>query len=27
LPHECWDEAFSTPGLFKWMFDKKNGLN
>ena len=27
LAHGCWDEAFSTPGLYKWMFDKKNGLN
>ena len=23
LEHECWDEAFSTPGIFKWLFDKK----
>lgn len=21
LDHGCWDEAFSTPGLFKWLFD------
>ena len=20
--HGCWDEAFSTPGLFKWLFEK-----
>lgn len=23
LGHVCWDEAFSTPGLFKWLFEKK----
>ena len=23
LGHGCWDEAFSTPGLFKWLFGKK----
>lgn len=23
LGHGCWDEAFSTPGIFKWLFDKK----
>lgn len=23
LGHDCWDEAFSTPGLFKWLFGKK----
>ena len=23
LGHGCWDEAFSTPGLFKWLFEKK----
>lgn len=22
LGHVCWDEAFSTPGLFKWLFGK-----
>lgn len=21
--HGCWDKAFSTPGLFKWLFEKK----
>ena len=23
LGHECWDEAFSTEGLFGWMFGKR----
>ena len=23
LEHGCWDEAFSTPGLLKWLFEKK----
>lgn len=23
LAHGCWDEAFSTPGLFHWLFSKK----
>ena len=23
LAHGCWDEAFSTTGLFKWLFEKK----
>ena len=23
LAHGCWDEAFSTPGLFQWLFSKK----
>ena len=23
LGHGCWDEAFSTAGLFEWMFGKK----
>lgn len=23
LYHGCWDEAFATPGLFKWLFEKK----
>ena len=23
LGHLCWDRAFSTPGLFKWLFSKK----
>lgn len=23
LGHVCWDEAFSTPGLFGWLFGKK----
>ena len=23
LGHGCWDEAFSTPGLFGWLFGKK----
>lgn len=27
LGHLCWDEAFSTPGLFKWLFGKKKGLH
>ena len=22
LGHECWNQAFSTPGLFQWLFDK-----
>jgi predicted peptidase len=22
LAHECWDEAFSTSGLFQWLFNK-----
>ena len=26
LEHGCWDEAFSTTGLFGWLFGKKNGL-
>ena len=26
LGHLCWDKAFSTPGLFKWLFDKKKEL-
>ena len=26
LGHLCWDEAFSTPGLFGWMFGKKSVL-
>ena len=21
LGHECWNKAFSTPGIFKWLFD------
>lgn len=21
--HLCWDSAFSTPGLFKWLFNKR----
>ena len=21
LGHGCWNEAFSTPGIFKWLFD------
>jgi len=24
LGHGCWDEAFSTPGLFGWLFGKRN---
>lgn len=24
LGHGCWDEAFSTKGLFKWLFGKRN---
>lgn len=24
LGHGCWDEAFSTKGLFGWLFGKKN---
>lgn len=24
LAHDCWDEAFSTPGLFQWLFSKNN---
>ena len=23
LGHGCWDEAFSTPGIFNWLFGKK----
>lgn len=23
LGHVCWNEAFSTPGLFKWLFGKR----
>lgn len=23
LGHFCWDQAFSTPGLFQWLFSKK----
>ena len=23
LYHGCWDEAFATPGLFQWLFEKK----
>lgn len=23
LGHGCWDEAFSTSGIFKWLFSKK----
>ena len=23
LGHGCWDEAFSTPGLFEWLFGKR----
>lgn len=23
MGHVCWDEAFSTPGLFGWLFGKK----
>ena len=23
LGHGCWDEAFLTPGLFRWLFGKK----
>lgn len=23
LAHNCWNEAFSTPGLFQWLFSKK----
>lgn len=23
LVHLCWDAAFSTPGLFKWLFGKR----
>lgn len=23
LGHLCWDAAFSTPGLFKWLFGKR----
>ena len=24
LGHLCWDEAFSTPGLFEWLFGKNS---
>ena len=23
LAHGCWDEALTTPGIFKWLFGKK----
>lgn len=23
LYHQCWDQAFSTPGLFQWLFDNQ----
>lgn len=23
LDHGCWDEAFATPGLFRWLFGKR----
>jgi hypothetical protein len=23
LGHVCWNEAFSTPGLFEWLFGKR----
>ena len=26
LGHLCWDAAFSTPGLFEWLFGKKKAL-
>ena len=26
LGHGCWDAAFSTPGLFGWLFGKKKEL-
>ena len=26
LGHQCWDEAFSTPGLFEWLFGKKRSV-
>ncbi|MCR5645240.1 MAG: prolyl oligopeptidase family serine peptidase [Bacteroidales bacterium] len=25
LGHECWDRAFSTPGIFQWLFDQQSG--
>ena len=27
LGHLCWDAAFSTPGLFEWLFGKKKELH
>ena len=27
LAHECWDEAFSSPGLFQWLFSKNTIFN
>lgn len=27
LGHVCWNEAFSTPGLFKWLFGKRSIIN
>ena len=27
LYHGCWDEAFSTPGLFRWLFGKRKELH
>ena len=26
LEHQCWDEAFSTQGVFKWLFGKRKEL-
>ena len=23
LGHLCWDQAFSTPGIFHWLFSQK----
>lgn len=25
LGHECWNKAFSTPGIFQWLFDQQIG--
>ena len=27
LGHLCWDAAFSTPGLFEWLFGKKRSVS
>ncbi len=27
LGHVCWNEAFSTPGLFEWLFGKKKPVS
>lgn len=27
LGHGCWNEVFSTPGLFGWLFGEKLGTS